>query len=102
MKTEQYFKFLDKTLGGAIVPKRNFGTFKNTTSISLITEKKYVVMTFWYNSNRDNFTLFKNKKVNDIVSGFLGLCENDTEYLLKDWLADKFNLKKVEDLKQFL
>lgn len=94
------YNFLDKTVGSDV---------KCTLTSSGYNYKHYLISSTKCRNilefrvfNDDRISIFRSKRLCDMVSGFFNFNEEESSNQIKFWFGDKHDLNKVRDIKKFV
>lgn len=96
-------KFLDRYLGDEIVVKSQ--KLKNSTEYFLFSNNKVLILSFRFKPESKpeaSYVMFRGNELCKFVSNWFGLTEDDAMRYIRDWFADKHNIKKYSDLNKFI
>lgn len=104
-------KFLDNYVGDGInckihpngipeVPSLHWGTGK--TVFCLYSNNGVLILSFKYNSYKDSILIFRGLKLCNLVCRFFSITDDDAMRYVRSWFADKYGMKKVNDLLKFI
>jgi len=96
---KMYKKFLDKYVGDTF-------TFVNENyKFFIISNKGEIVLCFYVilsTTGVDNFKLFRNDKLCRTVGVTFGLDDHESMKVVRNWIGDILEIKKVSDLSSFI
>lgn len=91
-------KFLDRYLGDKVVVDR-----KSTRFNEYMLYSKNGISILSFNVRDDgSYIMFRDVKLCKTISTWFGLSDDDAMRKIRDWFADKHNIKKFSDLNKFI
>jgi len=106
MKMEKLiFEFLDSYFGDKIIVTNI--RIRHKVEYQLSSPKGGPIMSFIVSDildddGKERITLMGNPNVWDMLCGFFSIERKEAKEHMRNWLGDKHNLKKVNDIKKFM
>ena len=97
------YKFLDEYLGDEVNCVNKSSMTGMYYDYGLYSKKgKSLIMSFRVCNREGHITMFRGRRLTEMVSDFFSMDPNKTSSIIRDWFGDKHNLKKVGDLMKFV
>ena len=103
-------KFLDGYVGDGINVKYIFTpvyelygqTWKiNKDTYNLYSNKGVLILSFKVYKD-DSISIFRGLELCNMICRFFSVCDDDAMRYVREWFADKYDIKKVNDLLKFI
>ena len=104
------YKFLDEYVGDGVVCKTwchvSYNAYnpqpKNKVSYSLHSNKLVLILFFEVFGDGEKIAMFRGELLCNTLSGYFGFSSDDAMKYVREWFADKYDMKKVSDLLKFI
>lgn len=98
---KQINKFLDEYLGDEIIVRKNPKPMKNEQYFICSKKNNTPIVWFYYEPNSDSYTMFRGRRLTELISSFFLISDNESSQFIKKWFGDKHNIQKFGDLGKF-
>ena len=105
------YKFLDRYIGDGATAKPvikhiynpyTFTMRPQVYSYDLCSDNGTIILVFKIYDNGEKIAIYRSDRLCSTVSGFFGIDSNESMRYIRDWFADKYDMKKVGDLLKFI
>lgn len=90
------YKFLDEYVGNSFSACKIYTTTNRVEQYTVISNKGKSVFFFWYRD--ESFWIFRSEELCGTVSSFLGIDNDDSARIIKNWFSDRAKISKMNDL----
>jgi len=104
------YKFLDEYVGNGVRAVKepillNPNTFmpdERVKRYNLISDRNILILFFQVWDDGDKIKIYRGSKLCDTLSGYFGISSDDSMKYVREWFADKHDMKKLSDLFKFI
>lgn len=101
MEKSLVYKFLDNVVGDGVNCKEL--TRRGRSGVYRIKSNSgYIILDFMVSTDGNRVTLIAGNELYNMVSSFFPLEHKICLNYIRDWFGDKYDLKKVNDIKRFI
>jgi hypothetical protein len=104
------YKFLDEYVGNGVRAVKEHIIFNPYTFMpdervkryNLISDRNILILFFQVWDDENKIKIYRGNKLCDTLSGYFGISSDNSMNYVRDWFADKHDMKKVSDLLKFI
>lgn len=107
------YKFLDECVGDGVTAKHPTFQFNLDSrydfipksakdAYNLYSDNGTLILFFISHNGGEKLTLFRGRALCSTISGYFNISDDDSMIYVREWFADKYDIKKVSDLLKFI
>lgn len=107
------YRFLDEYVGDGVTAKPptfqynlysqyDFTPKSAKNTYHLYSDNGTLILFFISHNGGEKLTLFRGRALCSTVSGYFNISDDESMIYVREWLADKYDIKKVSDLLKFI